>query len=308
MSDGQHRGGGTEQGGVADDDLELTVTRGRRARRAADAPVDAIAPGGAPGGAPDAPQDAPVTAPVTSPPPRPAPSYSSLPPVPTVSSSEPTRASSVAASPPAAATASSPPAPASSAPVAPTWSSAPTALTTSRLGWEPGAPRLGEGGEAVETAPKRPLGSEIGVLPELEHREEKKRPLWRHPAFLVSGVLTVLAVGVGATLMILSVTSAGPPQVTALTVAAGEGNIRLDWDGPDVPYDLYAVASDGAATDLTQLVRGTEAWIPRAGGLVTDDSCFVVRAAESTAGEPVSLEPADLGDQSAQSVCVADAG
>ena len=43
-------------------------------------------------------------------------------------------------------------------------------------------------------------------------------------------------------------------------------------------------------------------------GLVTDDSCFVVRAAEATAGEPVSLEPADLGDQSAQSVCVADAG
>jgi hypothetical protein len=90
MSDGQHRGGGTEQGGVADDDLELTVTRGRRARRAADAPVDAIAPGGAPAGAPDAPKDAPVTAPVTSPPPRPAPSYSSLPPVPAASSSEAT--------------------------------------------------------------------------------------------------------------------------------------------------------------------------------------------------------------------------
>ncbi|NIJ05424.1 hypothetical protein [Frigoribacterium faeni] len=350
MSDGQHRGGGTEPDPLEDDDLELTVTRGRRARRAADAPVDAVAPGGAPRaphgdpvGAPagehpapaqtapaaTAPAAAPASAaaPVT-PPPRPAASYASeaapssaaSSPAPTPAASVPAPASSL---PPAVP---SLPAPASSAPLAPTWSSAPTALTASSLGWEPGAPDLGEragrgpasvpgtagtaadDGEAVAVPPKRQLGSEIGVLPELEHREEKKRPLWRHPAFIVSGVLTVLAVGVGATLMILSLTSAGAPQVTALTIAAGEGNVRLDWDGPDVPYDLYAVASDGAATDLTQLVRGTEAWIPRAGGLVTDDSCFVVRAAEATAGEPVSLEPADLGDQSAQSVCVADAG
>ncbi|WP_191330284.1 hypothetical protein [Frigoribacterium sp. ACAM 257] len=280
MSDGQHRGGGSEDEseGVrpteADDDLELTVTRGRRARRAAEVPVVVS-----------------EVVPASSPPPAPT---SSLPPAP-ASSKQP------------APTSSLPPAPASSRPLAPSWTTAPGALTASRLGWEPGAPRLGEGGEAVEAAPKRPLGSEIGVLPELEHREEKKRPLWRHPAFIVSGVLAVLAVGVGATLMILSLTSAGPPQVTALTVAVGEGNVRLTWDGPDVPYDLYAVASDGAATDLTQLVRGTEAWIPRVGGLVTDDSCFVVRAAEATAGDPVSLEPADLGDQSAQSVCVADA-
>lgn len=293
MSDGQHRGGGSEDEseGVrpaeADDDLELTVTRGRRARRAADVPVDSAeapptssAPPAAAAALPPMPASSPPPAPASSPPPAPA---SSLPPAP----------------------ASSLPVP--SGPLAPSWTTAPGSLTASRLGWEPGAPRLGEGGEAVEAAPKRPLGSEIGVLPELEHREEKKRPLWRHPAFIVSGVLAVLAVGVGATLMILSLTSAGPPQVTALTVAVGEGNVRLTWDGPDVPYDLYAVASDGAATDLTQLVRGTEAWIPRVGGLVTDDSCFVVRAAEATAGDPVSLEPADLGDQSAQSVCVADA-
>lgn len=285
-----------------DDDVAMTVTSGRR--RAA-APVDALpgeatvasAPGrsAASDAAAPVPPAVPAAAPAAVPAPAavvasvPAPSAAPLadagllPPMPTGAASAAARASFATA--------------------------APAAAGSSRLGWEPGAPRLYETWGEASTASKRPLGSEIGVLPELEEREEKKRPLWRHPAFIVSAILTLLAIGVGGTLMVISLTSAGPPTVSKLSIAAGSGNVRLTWSGPDVPYDLYVTDADGtSAVDLTQLVRGREAWVPRAAQLFTDDSCFVVRAAESSPGAAVSTDPDELSAQGAQSVCVADAG
>jgi hypothetical protein len=155
---------------------------------------------------------------------------------------------------------------------------------------------------------KRPLGSEIGVLPELEHRDETTRPLWKHPAFVVSAITTVLAVGIGAALMIVSFTSGGPARVSDLAIASGSGNVRLTWSGPDQPYSLYVTGPDGGdAVDLSQLVRGHEAWLPRTAGLFADDSCFVVRAADRSSDD-VTLDDGALDDQGAQSVCVADAG
>ncbi|MRG61350.1 hypothetical protein GE115_15950 [Agromyces sp. CFH 90414] len=167
------------------------------------------------------------------------------------------------------------------------------------VGHAPGQPMLGE------QAGARALGSGSTVLPELAAAPERERSFWRHPAFLVSSILTVLALAAAATWWILTIVNDDSVRVDGLTASVEGGNLHLDWGGPDAEYALYAVAADGEVSDLTQLVRGTEAWIPAAAGVADDSTCFVVRPAAET-GE-VSLDAATLDGQRGAGVCAADA-
>ncbi|WP_394552993.1 hypothetical protein ACDF64_01380 [Agromyces sp. MMS24-JH15] len=155
-------------------------------------------------------------------------------------------------------------------------------------------------------AGSRSLGGGAAVLPELAEAPARARRWWSHPAFLVSVILAVLALGAGIAWWIVSSLADDAVRVDGLAITIEGGNAHLDWSGPDADYALAAVAADGTATDLTQLVRGTEAWVPSAAGLYDDATCFVVRPAHAT-GE-VALDASTLASQGGASVCVADAG
>jgi hypothetical protein len=151
----------------------------------------------------------------------------------------------------------------------------------------------------------RALGAGASVLPELAEAPQRERPWWRHPAMIVSMITTVLALGGALAWWIVSIVTDDSVRVNGVSIAIEGGNAHLDWDGPDAAYTLYAVAADGEATDLTQLVRGTEAWVPTAAGLYDDATCFVVRPANVEA--EVTLDAASLEGQRAGGVCIADA-
>jgi hypothetical protein len=174
---------------------------------------------------------------------------------------------------------------------------APSARTV--IGGSAGHPALGSHAGA------RALGAGASVLPELAEAPQRERPWWRHPAFLVSMITTVLALAAALAWWIISTVNDDSVRVGGLSLAIERGNAHLDWDGPDAAYTLYAVTADGEATDLTQLVRGTEAWVPAAAGLYDDATCFVVRPA--TIDAEVTLDAASLEGQRAGGVCVADA-
>jgi hypothetical protein len=177
--------------------------------------------------------------------------------------------------------------------------------TVGRLGWEPGQPVLYEEWGARATAPKRDFASDSSPLPSPGDESLKKRPLWRHPAFIVSMITTVLAIGTGVTMLLMGAFSDGPPTVSSAKASLGSGNLHLTWNGPDVPYDLFIVDPGSKPTDISQLVHGDEAWIPNSFGYYTDSSCFVIRA-QSQSGA-ISTDPGDLEEQGAKSVCVTDA-
>lgn len=155
------------------------------------------------------------------------------------------------------------------------------------------------------------------VLPELEPEAAKRRRLWRHPAFLVSIITTLLAVIAAVVLLVLGVFS-GSPGITELTIERTEGNIRVHWAETADPVELFAVGGpSGEVIDLSQTITGNEAWIPLGALLVDDGTCIVVRPlatteADTASDEPspqlvVSLDSAALEEQGAASACVADA-
>ena len=175
---------------------------------------------------------------------------------------------------------------------------APVGGTRLVLGDEPGVASL----TGVAPGRRRPLVTGASVLPELVDVPGRPRRLWRHPAFVVSAVLTLLALVAAAVLLVLSLTGDGPARVTGLELGVDQGNAVLSWTG-DEDAALYVV--DGSeAQDLTQLVRGEQAWVPVALGLFGEDSCFVVRPA--TVEEPVTLTADGLAEQGGASACVAD--
>lgn len=177
-----------------------------------------------------------------------------------------------------------------------------------RLGWDPGQPALYEQWGVQSPTPKRAMGSDIGVLPELERTETTRRPLWRHPAFLVSAALALIAVVIGAVLVVRAVTAEGPPSPSGLAVQSGSGNVRVSWKGDDVAWSVFVVEPGTKPVDVSRLVRGTEVWIPKSSGLYDADSCFVVRATADNQGKSVPTDAGALSDQGAKQVCVGDAG
>lgn len=176
-----------------------------------------------------------------------------------------------------------------------------------RLGWDAGQPAIYETWGVPAAYPKRPLSSGNDSLPELAEENVTPRRMWRHPAFLVSIITTLLALIAGGVLMVMGALSDGVPTVNDLDITAGEGNVHLTWSGPDTPYSLFVIQpGSDEAVDISQLVRGREAWIPLYADLIDDNSCFVVRAAEITA-TTIDTDAETLEDQGAMSTCVNDA-
>lgn len=169
-----------------------------------------------------------------------------------------------------------------------------------RVGWDAGRTSL-----ATVPAPIRPLETSSDVLPELTETPEKVRPLWRHPASIVSMATTLLALIALAVFVVIGILNPAA-AASGLTLTAGDDNVRVTWSGPDVPYQLVVVGGPGGETvDVSQLVTGTEAWIPRSVGVVDARSCLVVRPA-SASDQEVSLDASVLASQGASSACLAD--
>ena len=186
-------------------------------------------------------------------------------------------------------------------PWTPTRTAAPTALD-GQLGWDSPRPSLQVAPGAIRT-----LETSGDVLPELEEAPDKQRPLWRHPAFLISVGTTLLALIAFGVFVILGGLS-GSSTASDLKLEVTDNVVRVDWSGPDVPYQVIVVdGPSGPTLDVSQLVTGTEAWLPRAAAIVDDGSCIVVRPVEGNEKADVRLDRATLDAQGAVSGCVADA-
>ncbi|TFD61620.1 hypothetical protein E3T39_06150 [Cryobacterium suzukii] len=228
-----------------------------------------------------------------------------------MTTSTPTRGPSgrrarVTAGEPAAALASAPLSPAAAAtppPATTAPATAPADEPPTALGFEVGRTTL----QATQPgSPKRALESGGDVLPELDEAPTKKRSVLLHPAFLVSVGLTLLAI-VGLVVWLVIGAQNSQAAATSASVTTTAANVHVTWDGPDVPYALFVVGGPGGdVLDVSQLVTGREAWIPRAALLIDDASCIVVRPAADDDDRAVSLDQADLDAQGASSACVAD--
>lgn len=174
--------------------------------------------------------------------------------------------------------------------------------TAALVGGQPGQTDLvGSAAGAPDT--KRPLESGRTVLPELEEASDKRRPWWRHPALVVSVILTVLSLAAAATLYVLQLSSPKATPVTNLSISASEATVHLSWSGGSERYSLYSVDGQGKAVDQSVWIRGAgEAWIPAASGAYESTSCFVVRPSSVTGG--VSLGSQELSDQGGQRICL----
>jgi len=173
--------------------------------------------------------------------------------------------------------------------------------TATRVGWDEPHPSL----DTVH-GEMRPLQRFGDVLPELEDAPSARRPLWRHPASIVSAATTLLAL---AALVFFLVTGFFAPsaQVTGLQVEVTDNAVRLVWSGPDVPYQVIVVDGPaGEALDVSQRVTGAEAWLPRAARIIDERSCVVVRPAEGNEEAPVSLDRGTVDGQGGAAACVAD--
>lgn len=77
---------------------------------------------------------------------------------------------------------------------------------------------------------------------------------------------------------------------------------------PSGPYQLIVVGGPaGDEIDVSQLVTGREAWIPRAAGLIDDASCVLVRPVEDNEDAPVVVDRVGVEGQGGAIACVADA-
>ncbi|PCE16283.1 hypothetical protein AUC47_00035 [Microbacterium sp. SZ1] len=181
-----------------------------------------------------------------------------------------------------------------------TRTAAPAALD-GQLGWDTPRPSMQMAPGAIRT-----LETSGDVLPELEEAPERQRPLWRHPAFLISVGTTLLALIAFVVFVILGGLSSGS-AATDLKLEVTDNVVRADWSGPDVPYQVIVVdGPSGPTLDVSQLVTGTEAWLPRAAAIVDDGSCIVVRPASGNETAEVKLDRETLDAQGAVSGCVAD--
>lgn len=182
-----------------------------------------------------------------------------------------------------------------SAPAAP-------AAMAGQIGWDSPRPSL----DPISGEP-RPLEISGSVLPELEDSPEtRRRPLWLHPAFLVSSGTTLLALIALVVFLMLGVFSADP-AASDLRFEVTENTVRATWNGPDVPYQVIVLDGPaGDAVDVSQRVTGTEIWLPTAVGLIDESSCLVVRPAEGNQDAPLPEDGASRDAQGAVTGCVAD--
>lgn len=163
------------------------------------------------------------------------------------------------------------------------------------LGVANGQPILTASGPAPE------LSATEDVLPELEEAVEAARPMWKHPAFIVSMILTTLALLAAGVFAAISIFGGGDARAENAGIALTNDNAHITWAGTG-EMSLYAVSGTDAV-DISQLIIADgEAWVPRALGLYDADTCFVIRPS-SIGHEPVSLAADELASQRATRVC-----
>lgn len=150
---------------------------------------------------------------------------------------------------------------------------------------------------------KRALQSSESFLPELEESGNSVTPLWRRPAILVSAGMALVVLIVAAVLIIAQVNSQKPPAVSNLTATPGAANVDLRWDGPDVPYSVLLLKDNKIVADLTYLVRGREAWIPKTAALAPAGACYLIRPATVASTTAAPSTDTDLATQGAAKVC-----
>jgi hypothetical protein len=151
---------------------------------------------------------------------------------------------------------------------------------------------------------KNPLASGIEIFPDINADTAQTVKLWKRPAFLVSMGTTVLALIAAGVLLITQLTSAQPPSAADLKLASGEVNITVTWNGPNVPYNLILVRADNSVADLTHLIRGRQAFVPKASDLVTAGSCLIVRPASVPLNTGISTDEETLDKQGAAKACI----
>lgn len=154
---------------------------------------------------------------------------------------------------------------------------------------------------------KRPLESRGDILPDLQEAAATRRPLWRHPALLVSVGLTLVAMVVMVVLLVLGVFGGGS-SASALQVSRTDSAVHAVWSGPDEPYDVFVIGGpQGDLLDVSQLVTGREVWLPLHARLIDDDSCLLVRPAARNEGVDVGTTVPELEAQGAVRACLPDA-
>ena len=177
-----------------------------------------------------------------------------------------------------------------------------SAALDGQLGWDSARPSLEMAHGSIRT-----LETSGDVLPELEDAPESRRPLWRHPAFLISIGTTLLALIAFVVFVILGGFSERAVAAD-LEFETTENVVRVTWTGPDVPYQVIVLDGPaGPELDVSQQVTGTEVWLPRAAGLIDEGSCVVVRPVAGNEGAEVGLDRGTLDPQGAVAGCVADA-
>lgn len=152
------------------------------------------------------------------------------------------------------------------------------------------------------------LESPRRILPEVEEAQATTRRWFRHPAFIVSMVTTVLALIAMVVLLILDPFGGddGPTPVDGLSISAAEGSVSLSWTGASDGAALYAYdPGDEAPADLSQLVQGSAAWIPLSSELYTPRTCFVVVPVTAEPG-PVPTTARAATEIGGSMICVSD--
>lgn len=170
-------------------------------------------------------------------------------------------------------------------------------------------PDGGVGAAGEPRADRVKLESARRILPEVDEAAVAGKRWWKHPAFVVSMVTTVLAVVAMVVLLVIDpFADDGPVEaVTGLAVSADEGSVSLTWKGAPSGAELYAFdPGDEAPADLSQLVRESAVWIPLSSNLYTPRTCFVVRPLSEEA-LPALADAAALAAQGGQTICVSDA-
>ena len=154
---------------------------------------------------------------------------------------------------------------------------------------------------------KRPLESLGDILPDLQEAAATRRPLWQHPAFLVSVGLALVTIIVMVVLLVLGVFSSGA-AASGLQIVRTESAVHATWSGPEEAYDVYVIGGpQGELLDVSQLVTGREVWLPLHARLIDDDSCLLVRPAARNEGVEVGTAVPELEAQGAVRACVPDA-
>jgi hypothetical protein len=154
---------------------------------------------------------------------------------------------------------------------------------------------------------KRPLESLGDILPDLQEAAATRRPMWQHPAFLVSIGLALVTIIVMVVLLVLGVFSSGS-AASELQVARTDSAVYAAWSGPDEAYDVYVIGGpQGDVLDVSQLVTGREVWIPLHARLIDEDACLLVRPAARNEGVEVGTTVPELEAQGAVRACIPDA-